>query len=133
MLGRPHEMRGDVVPGDQRGRTLGFPTANVAISAEMLMPGDGIYAGWLERGSGTGAAQLLPAAIYVGKRPTFYDDRAMTLLEVHVLDFAGDLYGESVRVRFTHRIRPDARFASVDELAGQLAADCDRARQLLGI
>ena len=76
---------------------------------------------------------LAPAAIYVGKRPTFFDDRAMTLLEVHVLDFAGDLYGEHVGVRFTHRIRPDARFASVDELATQLRADCDRARQLLGV
>jgi riboflavin kinase/FMN adenylyltransferase len=135
MLGRPHEMRGVVVPGDQRGRTLGFPTANVAIPDEMLMPGDGIYAGWLERGSGPGSGdgQLLPAAIYVGKRPTFYDDRAMTLLEVHVLDFSGDLYGEQVSVRFTHRIRPDARFASVDELAEQLRADCDRARQLLAV
>jgi riboflavin kinase/FMN adenylyltransferase len=120
------------VTGDQRGRTLGFPTANVAIPDEMLMPGDGIYAGWLERGLGEPAAQLLPAAIYVGKRPTFYDDRAMTLLEVHVLDFSGDLYGERVGVRFTHRIRPDVRFASVDELAGQLRDDCDRARQLLG-
>ena len=107
MLGRPHEMRGVVVRGDQRGRTLGFPTANVAIPPEMLMPGDGIYAGWLERGVGTGAAQLLPAAIYVGKRPTFYDDRAMTLLEVHVLDFAGDLYGESVGVR--HPPHPSRR------------------------
>jgi riboflavin kinase / FMN adenylyltransferase len=133
MLGRPHEMRGVVVPGDQRGRTLGFPTANVAIPSEMLMPGDGIYAGWFERGAGSSRPELLPAAIYVGKRPTFYDDRAMTLLEVHVLDFAGDLYGEHVAVRFTHRIRPDARFASVDELATQLRADCDTARQLLGV
>ena len=133
MLGRPHEMRGTVVPGDQRGRTLGFPTANVAIPSEMLMPGDGIYAGWLERELGTDTSVLAPAAIYVGKRPTFYDDRAMTLLEVHVLDFAGDLYGEHVGVRFTHRIRPDARFASVDELATQLRVDCDRARQLLGV
>lgn len=133
MLGRPHEMRGTVVPGDQRGRTLGFPTANVAIPDEMLMPGDGIYAGWLERDPGSGEGLLLPAAIYVGKRPTFYDDRAMTLLEVHVLDFSGDLYGERVSVRLTHRIRPDVRFASVDELAGQLRADCDRARQLLGV
>lgn len=133
MLGRPHEMRGVVVPGDRRGRTLGFPTANVAIPAEMLMPGDGIYAGWLERQVlDDGPTQLLPAAIYVGKRPTFYDDRAMTLLEVHVLDFSGDLYGERVSVRFTHRIRPDARFASVDELAAQLRVDCDTARQLLG-
>ncbi len=131
MLGRPHEMRGVVVPGDQRGRTLGFPTANVAIPDEMLMPGDGIYAGWLER-TASAPGVLLPAAVYVGKRPTFYDDRAMTLLEVHVLDFSGDLYGEAVSVRFTHRIRPDARFASVDELASQLRVDCDTARQLLG-
>ena len=131
MLGRPHEMRGTVVPGDRRGRTLGFPTANVAIPDEMLMPGDGIYAGWLERADSAPGA-LLPAAIYVGKRPTFYDDRAMTLLEVHILDFSGDLYGEAVSVRFTHRIRPDARFASVDELASHLRADCDAARQLLG-
>ncbi len=130
MLGRPHEMRGPVVHGDQRGRTLGFPTANVAIGAEMLMPADGIYAGQLERRS---SGAVLPAAIYVGKRPTFYDDRAMTLLEVHVLGFSGDLYDEDVAVRFTHRIRPDARFASVEELTAQLRADCDRAAELLGV
>lgn len=127
MLGRPHEMRGVVVAGDRRGRTLGFPTANVAVPDEMLMPADGIYAGWLQR-----ATSSLPAAIYVGKRPTFYDDRAMTLLEVHVLDFDGDLYDETVAVRFDHRIRPDARFDSVDELAAQLGRDCDDARRLLG-
>ena len=141
MLGRPHEMRGVVVPGDQRGRTLGFPTANVAVPNEMLMPADGIYAGWIGRapaaeviatGGAMGGAPL-PAAIYIGKRPTFYDDRAMTLLEVHVLDFAGNLYGEHVAVRFTHRIRADARFASVEELGTQLQLDCDRARVLLGI
>ena len=141
MLGRPHEMRGVVVPGDQRGRTLGFPTANVAVPNEMLMPADGIYAGWIGRapsaeviatGGAMGGASL-PAAIYIGKRPTFYDDRAMTLLEVHVLDFAGDLYGEHVVVRFTHRIRADARFASAEELGTQLQLDCDRARVLLGI
>lgn len=131
MLGRPHEMRGVVVPGDQRGRVLGFPTANVAIGHEMLMPADGIYAGWVRRLDGD--ADPLPAAIYVGKRPTFYDDRAMTLLEVHVLDYSGDLYGQRLAVSFTHRIRADARFASVDELAVQLRADCDRARVLLGI
>jgi riboflavin kinase / FMN adenylyltransferase len=130
MLGRPHEMRGPVTHGDERGRTLGFPTANVAIPSEMLMPADGIYAGHLVRRS-TDVA--LPSAIYVGKRPTFYDDRAMTLLEVHVLDFSGDLYGEDVAVRFTHRIRPDARFASVEELTAQLKVDCEHAAQLLGV
>ena len=132
MLGRPHEMRGPVVPGDRRGRELGFPTANVGIGPEMLMPADGIYAGWLERRDHPGS-EPLPAAIYVGARPTFYDDRAMTLLEVHVLGFTGDLYGEHVGVTFTHRIRPDVRFASVDELVVQLRSDCDEARRLLGV
>ncbi|MEI7886536.1 MAG: bifunctional riboflavin kinase/FAD synthetase [Actinomycetes bacterium] len=139
MLGRSHEMRGTVVVGDQRGRTLGFPTANVAIPDEMLMPADGIYAGWIERQDksltpaegGLGNAAL-PAAIYVGKRPTFYEDQAMTLLEVHVLDFAGDLYGEHVAVRFDHRLRADAKFASVAELTEQLRIDCEKARGILG-
>lgn len=130
MLGRPYEMRGPVTTGDARGRTLGFPTANVAIGDEMLMPADGIYAGEMElRASG----EVLPSAIYVGKRPTFHDDRAMTLLEVHALDFAGDLYGLDVSVRFTHRIRADARFASVDELTRQLRADCNEAARLLNL
>ena len=136
MLGRPHEMRGPVVHGDERGRTLGFPTANVAIGPEMLMPADGIYAGHLvlrPDGDGSVPSRLLPSAVYVGKRPTFYDDRAMTLLEVHALSFSGDLYDERVAVRFTHRIRPDARFASVEELTAQLRVDCDRAAELLGV
>jgi riboflavin kinase/FMN adenylyltransferase len=128
MLGRPHEMRGPVVEGDRRGRTIGFPTANVAVGPELLMPADGIYAGELERADG----QVLPAAIYIGHRPTFYDDGAAVLLEVHVLDFDGDLYGERVAVRFVHRIRGDATFDDVDALAAQLAVDCDDARRLMG-
>ncbi|MFM7069405.1 MAG: riboflavin biosynthesis protein RibF, partial [Actinomycetes bacterium] len=86
MLGRPHEMRGPVVEGDRRGRTIGFPTANVAVIDELLMPADGIYAGYLVRDP-SGRAESLPAAIYIGHRPTFYDNTAATLLEVHVLDF----------------------------------------------
>jgi riboflavin kinase / FMN adenylyltransferase len=121
------------VHGDERGRTLGFPTANVAIGPEMLMPADGIYAGHLVRRGAPAGTPDLPSAIYVGKRPTFYDDRAMTLLEVHALDFSGDLYDEDVAVRFTHRIRADARFASVEELTAQLRADCDQAARLLGV
>ncbi|MGI9576979.1 MAG: bifunctional riboflavin kinase/FAD synthetase [Microthrixaceae bacterium] len=128
MLGRPHEMRGPVVQGDQRGRTIGFPTANVAIRDEMLMPADGIYAGHLLRHAG---AEELPAAIYLGHRPTFYDEDAATLLEVHALGFEGDLYGEEVAVRFAHRIRGDRRFESVEELAEQLGRDCSEAQRLL--
>jgi riboflavin kinase/FMN adenylyltransferase len=128
MLGRAHEMRGPVVAGDRRGREIGFPTANVAIAEEMLMPAEGIYAGRLVRDDGE---EVLPAAIYLGRRPTFYDEGAAVLLEVHVLDFDGDLYGERVAVRFEHLIRPDRRFDTVDELANQLALDCAAARRLL--
>lgn len=130
MLGRMHELRGPVVTGDQRGRTLGFPTANVAVANEMLMPADGIYGGWL-RVADTASGEHLPAAIYVGKRPTFYGDEAMTLLEVHVLDFEGDLYGRDVSVYFDRQVRPDAKFTSVADLTAQLQRDCDRIRQLL--
>jgi riboflavin kinase/FMN adenylyltransferase len=128
MLGRPHEMRGPVVTGDRRGRTIGFPTANVAISERMLMPADGIYAGRLSR---DGGSTWLPSAIYVGHRPTFYDDAAAVLLEVHVLDLDDDLYGDDVRVRFTHRLRDDRAFDGADALAAQLQIDCDRAREVL--
>lgn len=136
MLGRPHEMRGPVVSGDRRGREIGFPTANVAIGEEILMPADGIYAGWLTplddpAGASPSLLASLPAAIYVGKRPTFYDDEAVTLLEVHCLDWSGDLYGRRVGVRFEHRVRGDRRFDSVAELAAQLERDCRDSRRLL--
>jgi riboflavin kinase/FMN adenylyltransferase len=129
MLGRPQELRGPVVEGDRRGRTIGFPTANVAVPVELLVPADGIYAGDLVRADGT----VLPAAIYVGHRPTFYDESAAVLVEVHVLDFDDDLYGERVAVRFRHRIRGDRAFDSVEALAEQLALDCAEARRLLEV
>lgn len=135
MLGRAHEMRGPVIEGDRRGRTIGFPTANVAIGDEMLMPADGIYAGHLQpldADSGLADGAALPSAIYLGHRPTFYDEGAATLLEVHVLDFEGDLYGQRVAVRLQHRIRDDIAFDGVDALAAQLALDCAEARRLLG-
>jgi riboflavin kinase/FMN adenylyltransferase len=116
-----------VVTGDKRGRLIGFPTANVAVPAETAMPADGIYAGYLLVDGAT-----LPAAIYYGRRPTFYDDQESSLLEVHCLDWDGDLYGKDVIVRFDYRVRGEAKFESVDALAVQLARDCDRARDLLG-
>jgi riboflavin kinase/FMN adenylyltransferase len=127
MLGRPHEMRGPVVGGDRRGREIGFPTANVAIRPRMLYPADGIYAGQLRRATG----EWLPSAVYVGHRPTFYDNEAATVLEVHCLDWSGDLYDEEVAVTFVHRIRGDARFDSVEQLAAQLRIDCDDAAAAL--
>jgi riboflavin kinase/FMN adenylyltransferase len=128
MLGRPHEMRGPVVHGDERGRTIGFPTANVAVGERMLVPADGIYAGRLGLDDGT----WLDSAVYLGHRPTFYGDEAAVVLEVHVLNFDGDLYGRSVRVRFEQRIRGDRRFDGVEALAAQLRIDCDAVSRILG-
>ena len=97
LLGRPHEVRGVVAHGDQRGRELGFPTANVSVPGDILLPADGIYAGWYERPDGIGARRR---AISLGRRPTFYEEAHASLLEAHLLDFDGDLYGEPAKVRF---------------------------------
>jgi riboflavin kinase/FMN adenylyltransferase len=127
MLGRQHEVRGLVSHGDHRGRELGFPTANVAVPGDILLPADGIYAGWFVRADG----ERHQAAISLGRRPTFYEQAHASLLEAHLLDFDGDLYGEHVRVRFSRRLRGEARFDSVDDLIAQIARDCDDARSAL--
>lgn len=127
LLGRPHEIRGLVSPGDKRGRELGFPTANVAVPGEILMPADGIYAGWFMRADGT----RLPTAINLGRRPTFYEQAHASLLEAHVLDFDGDLYGERVAVRFVARLHGEVKYESVEALVAGIERDCDRARQVL--
>jgi riboflavin kinase / FMN adenylyltransferase len=127
MLGRPFEARGSVVTGDQRGRLLGFPTANVEVFNEMCLPADGVYAGWYERPSG----DLHPCAINLGRRPTFYEHADSSLLEAHLLDFDGDLYGEAARVRMTHFLRSERKFDGVDALISQLSHDVASARDLL--
>ena len=129
LLGRFHEVRGPVVHGDARGRTLGFPTANVAVPTEICLPADGIYAGWLERPDGS----VLPAAINLGRRPTFYDAQTYSLLEAFVIDWTGDLYGEPAHVRFVKRLRPELKFASVDALVDQMNHDVANARQALAL
>ena len=127
LLGRPHEIRGVVARGDERGRDLGFPTANVSVPGDILLPADGIYAGWFERADGS----VHPAAISLGRRPTFYAEAHASLLEAHLLDFDDDLYGERVKVRFVAHLRGEARFESVDALIAQMGRDCDDARRLL--
>jgi riboflavin kinase / FMN adenylyltransferase len=127
MLGRPYELRGIVARGDERGRELGFPTANVSVPGDILLPADGIYAGWFERPDGS----VHQAAISLGRRPTFYAEAHASLLEAHLLDFSGDLYGERVRVRFVARLRGEVRFASVAALVEQIGRDCDETRRLL--
>ena len=130
LLGRPHRLTGPVIHGDKRGRELGFPTANVAVGGEFCLPADGIYAGWLIRADGA----RLPAAVSLGRRPTFYADATASLLECHVLDFDGDLYDEEVGVEFVARLRPELRFDGPDaleRLVAQMHTDVNDARRLL--
>jgi riboflavin kinase/FMN adenylyltransferase len=127
LLGRPHEVRGTVERGDGRGGPeLGMPTANVALAPDTALPADGIYAGWHERPSGA----RHPSAISLGHRPQFYEDGRL-LLESHLLDFSGDLYGEQARVSFVARLRAEQRFGSVDDLVAQMHRDAEAARRLL--
>lgn len=118
LLGRPHELDGVVVRGDGRGRTLGYPTANLAVAPERCVPGIGIYAGTWVRPDGTRHV----AAISVGRRPTFHDG-ADVLVEAYLCDFDGDLYGEAGRLEFVARLRGEERFSSVDALVRQIALD----------
>lgn len=128
MLGRHHEVRGLVARGDERGRELGFPTANVSVPGAILLPADGIYAGWFQRADGS----VHPSAISLGRRPTFYEEAHASLLEAHLLDFDGDLYGEHVRVRFVTRLRGEARFDGAEALVAQMRRDVEDTRAALG-
>lgn len=128
-LGRPHRVEGVVVHGDERGRDLGYPTANLAVTAHAAIPLDGVYAGWLVRDP-YGTAQALPAAISVGTNPTF--DGQQRRVEAYVLDRDDlQLYDEAVAVDFTARIRPMVRFDGVEELVAQMGRDVEQARVLL--
>lgn len=128
MLGRCYEIRGEVVKGEQRGRTIGFPTANIPVTTDMAWPADGVYAGWFVRSDGTRHG----CAINIGRRPTFHQHAEHSLLEAHVLDFEGDLYGEHVQVEFVEFLRSEQRFTGIDALSSQLKIDVDAAREILG-
>lgn len=131
MLGRPFRVRGEVTVGDQRGRTLGFPTANLAPETEIL-PAPGVYSGHLRRvGEGRGG-RLWPAVTNVGYRPTFRDGRDL-VAEAHLIDFSGDLYGLEVDLSFETRLRGEIRFESAEALRAQIARDVEQARRVLGV
>ena len=127
MLGHAFEARGPVVKGDQRGRQLGFPTANVEVSNQLCVPADGVYAGWYQRPDGV----THPCAINLGRRPTFFEHADHSLLEAHLIDFAGDLYTEAARVQFTHFLRSERKFDGIDALITQLKQDIENARAVL--
>lgn len=127
MLGHSFQARGKVVQGDQRGRLLGFPTANVEVPNAICLPADGVYAGWYVRADGS----RHECAINLGRRPTFYEHADHSLLEAHLLDFQGDLYGEGANVEFTHFLRSERKFDGIDALKSQLKHDIDQAHTSL--
>ena len=129
LLGRAYEVRGVVRNGDRRGRELGFPTANVSVPNEICLPHDGIYAAWYERPDG----HVWPAAVSLGRRPTFYAAQERSLLEAFLIDFQGDLYGEAAKVRFVAFLRGEERFDSVEALVEQMQRDVINARTTLGV
>jgi riboflavin kinase/FMN adenylyltransferase len=119
-LGAPFLFEGPVVKGDGRGRTLGFPTANLVPPDELVSPGHGVYAAF---------ANGHPAAVNVGIRPTFETGRGL-LVEAYLIDFEGDLYGKTLRIAFVARLRGERRFPGVDDLVAQMHRDVEEAREL---
>ena len=119
-LGGPFLFEGEVAPGDRRGRELGMRTANLVPDDRSLVPGHGVYAAW---------AHGHPAAVSVGVSPTFDTGRGV-LIEAHLIDFNGDLYGETLRIAFLERMRGEKRFDSVDELVEEMQRDVERAREI---
>lgn len=124
-LGREHRLDGIVVRGDRRGRSLGYPTANIRTERYAAIPADGVYAGRVVRHD-----ERLPAAISIGTNPTF--EGRERRVEAYVLDVDEDLYGEEIGVEFVARLRGMLRFDRVDDLIVQMADDVERTRELVG-
>jgi riboflavin kinase/FMN adenylyltransferase len=140
LLSRPYAMYGGVVKGDQRGRQIGFPTANLAPYEFQLVPLRGVYAGRARIIDGANSGLpggLLPVVINVGYRPTFEKsslaarNNSGIVVEVHILDFEGDLYGKRLDVQFLHYLRAEQKFDGIEELKKQIQEDCRIARNAL--
>jgi len=127
LLGRPFRYRNTVTLGDQRGRLLGFPTANLAVDDTIIVPGDGVYAAWATVESG----DVVPAAVNIGRRPTFYAQDGAHLVEAHLIGFEGDLYGTQLAVAFAARLRAEHKFQSIDARRTQLHLDIAATRTTL--
>lgn len=126
LLGRPYQIRGVVIDGDKRGRTIGFPTANLELSERYVVPRPGVY-----------AVRVLAEGIWragvmnIGFKPTFQTGETRPSFEAHILDFQGDLYGQQLAVELIDYIRPEQKFGSIDELVTQITRDAESARQIL--
>jgi riboflavin kinase/FMN adenylyltransferase len=126
VLGRPHRLSGVAEIGDQRGRTIGFPTANIPLDHSQVWPALGVYAARVQA-----ASRTYPAAVNIGVRPTIYGPDGAPLLEAHLLDFEGDLYGQVLVIDLIERLRAEHRFDGIDGLVAQLRSDVARARTVL--
>lgn len=126
LLGRPYAVRGTIVTGDGRGRTIGFPTANVELHEPFVTPALGVYA----------VRAVLDGTAYngvmnLGKKPTFVDNLEKPTLEVHLFDFSESVYGKELTIEFISYLRPERKFSAIDELISQIHRDADQARTLL--
>ncbi len=128
MLGRRYSMVGTVVEGDKRGRTIGFPTANLIFEAGRARPGNGVYAAWATTSDG----KRHMAAVNIGVRPTFHSESEAPVLEAHLLEFDADLYGSSLGVEFVAFLRSERKFDGIDALRDQLDVDIETVRSVLG-
>jgi riboflavin kinase/FMN adenylyltransferase len=124
-LGRPYDVTGKVVYGDARGRKIGFPTANLDSWPQKMLPAIGVYRCLTE----VDGKEYLSVG-NVGYRPTFTDNTKKVFVEIHLLDFKGDLYGQELQVKFTHRLRGEVKFSSFEELVHQIHCDIETAREL---
>jgi riboflavin kinase/FMN adenylyltransferase len=122
LLGRPYRLRGRVVTGERRGRTLGFPTANLHVPPRVVVPADGVCA--------HAGGDAVPTVVNIGVRPTFGEARRT--IEAHLLDWSGDLYGRWLELEFVARLRGERRFDGVAALTAAIAADVAAARDVLG-
>jgi riboflavin kinase/FMN adenylyltransferase len=126
LLGRPFRLTGKVVPGDQRGRRIGFPTANLEVSDNLIVPGSGVYAVRIAWDGG-----IHPCVVNIGKRPTFGGTESV--VEAHVLDFDGDLYGKTIVVDFIERLRSEQKFNGIEALVTAIGNDVVKAREVLEV
>jgi riboflavin kinase/FMN adenylyltransferase len=122
LLGRPFSLRGPVLHGDERGRQIGFPTLNVGVSADRWLPPNGVYVTRAHAGD-----REFQACTNIGTRPTFEGD-ARRLVETHLLDFEGDLYGDVVTIDLLHRLRAEQKFNGIEELTAQIERDLQATR-----
>lgn len=123
-LGRPYSIRGPVVHGDHRGRDLGFPTANIAITPDRALPAFGVYATWAYLGE-----ERHPSATNIGRRPHFGGETAT--VETFILDFDREIYGKVLKIELVTRISPELKFTTLDELRTKIAQDVETAREIL--